>query len=241
IIIGSVIMFTIRGKRLVTTDLTTKRERPTAFMLFALIALMFGIQIVMILINLVFQPLLGQVDASSTDAMDDAMSSILSTPLGLLYVILIGPIFEEIVFRGAVLRKLEPYGANFAMVISALLFGLYHVFLFQAVFAFFVGLIFAYTAGRYSIKWAMILHILNNLLACLADINEAVAVVIILLYLAGFIISIILLITKRNVLKTQKVAGAPAIPRVFKTAFSSPWLISYMVVLSFFGVLLLFP
>jgi len=40
-----------------------------------------------------------------------------------LYICLLAPIWEEILFRGYVLRTLEPFGKKFAIVASAFLFG----------------------------------------------------------------------------------------------------------------------
>ncbi len=85
------------------------------------------------------------------------------TGLGqIIYVAFIGPIFEELLFRGAILKALEKYGKVFAIVISSILFGLMHMHLFQSVFAAVVGLILGYVAIEYSIKWAILLHVLNN-------------------------------------------------------------------------------
>lgn len=41
----------------------------------------------------------------------------------LLYAAFLGPIVEEIIFRGAVLQTLKQYGKGFAIIVSALLFG----------------------------------------------------------------------------------------------------------------------
>ena len=239
IIISSLWFFLIRGKRFVTTDVTRKNSKPTASMLLQLVALMFGVQFFMVLFNLALAPLLQQIDVSATDSMDSALSSLLSSPFGLLYVVIIGPIVEELVFRGAVMRKLEPYGANFAIITSAILFGLYHIVLYQAVFAFLLGLILAYTAGRYSLKWAMALHILNNFLACVSDTSDAATALILFLFFAGFVASIVLIIVRRDVFKIQKQAGAPLFPKVFAKAYSSPFLILYIVVFTLMGVLIL--
>lgn len=81
-----------------------------------------------------------------------------------LYACLLGPVAEEILFRGLVLRSLQPYGKKFAIVISSLLFGLYHGNLMQAPFAFVVGLVMGYVAMEYHIGWAVALHLINNLL-----------------------------------------------------------------------------
>lgn len=81
-----------------------------------------------------------------------------------LYVCLAAPIAEELLFRGLVLRSLEPYGKKFAIVVSAVLFGLYHGNPIQTPYAILVGLILGYVAAEYNIVWAMVLHMMNNLL-----------------------------------------------------------------------------
>lgn len=81
-----------------------------------------------------------------------------------LYACLLGPVAEEILFRGLVLRSLQPYGKKFAIVVSSLLFGLFHGNLMQAPFAFVVGLVMGYVAMEYHIGWAVALHLINNLL-----------------------------------------------------------------------------
>ena len=79
-----------------------------------------------------------------------------------LYTAVAAPITEELLFRGAVLRSLQPYGKRFAIFCSALLFGLVHQNLTQTPFAFGFGLLAGYVAMEYSILWSMSLHILNN-------------------------------------------------------------------------------
>lgn len=80
-----------------------------------------------------------------------------------LYACLLGPVAEEILFRGLVLRSLRPYGKKFAILVSSLLFGLFHGNLMQAPFAFVVGLMMGYVALEYNIWWAVVLHLINNL------------------------------------------------------------------------------
>lgn len=79
-----------------------------------------------------------------------------------LYASLLGPVAEELIFRGFVLRTLQKHGKTFAIVTSALLFGIYHGNLVQGIFAFLVGLVLGYTALEYSLRWSIALHILNN-------------------------------------------------------------------------------
>ena len=84
-----------------------------------------------------------------------------------LYAGVLAPIAEEILFRGLIQRTMMPFGRNFAIFVSALTFGLFHGNLVQSPFAFLVGLVLGYVAAEYSIAWAMLLHMINNLL--LAD------------------------------------------------------------------------
>ena len=80
-----------------------------------------------------------------------------------LYAGLAGPVAEELVFRGVVLRRLLPFGKGFAIVVSAVLFGVMHGNFLQGIYAFFAGLVFGYVTAEYSLRWSVLLHILNNL------------------------------------------------------------------------------
>ncbi len=79
-----------------------------------------------------------------------------------IYSVIWGPVIEEIVFRGFVLRGLLPYGKKRAIIISALAFSLMHGDISQIVFTFMAGLILAHAALKYSLGWAVILHVFNN-------------------------------------------------------------------------------
>lgn len=79
-----------------------------------------------------------------------------------LYTAFLAPFFEELFFRGAILRSFQPFGKRFAIFFSALLFGIYHCNLIQIPFAFAVGLVLGYVAVEYSLWWSVLLHLLNN-------------------------------------------------------------------------------
>jgi membrane protease YdiL (CAAX protease family) len=81
----------------------------------------------------------------------------------LLYIGIAAPVFEEILFRGFVMRVLRPYGKCFAIMASAFLFGIFHEHILQSPFAFAMGLILGYTAVEFSLKWAIAVHMINNL------------------------------------------------------------------------------
>lgn len=85
-----------------------------------------------------------------------------------LYASVLAPVWEELIFRGYVLRSLQPYGKRFAVLGSALLFGLFHGNLLQTPYAILMGLLLGYVTVEYSIHWAIGLHLFNNLV--LADL-----------------------------------------------------------------------
>lgn len=80
-----------------------------------------------------------------------------------LSVVVIPPLVEEVMFRGVVLQSLRRYGDGFAVLVSAILFGLYHGNLIQIVFAFLSGLALGFVVIRTdSLLPAMLIHCVNN-------------------------------------------------------------------------------
>ena len=70
---------------------------------------------------------------------------------------------EEFACRGIVLGSLRKFGDGFAIITSALLFGLMHGNFEQIPFAFFVGLILGFvTVKSGSLRIAMLIHAFNN-------------------------------------------------------------------------------
>jgi hypothetical protein len=180
----------------------------------------------------------------------------LQTPTGLLYVCIVGPIIEELIFRGAIMRSLERFGLNFSIFISALIFGLFHIFTVQAVFAFLMGLILGYLASRYSIKWSILAHILINSVATgmdalgtLGNFGDGYATGVVgLIQLAFFACGIILLVTERWRFAEQKAVGAPVrIPgspentgaTLWRAAFTSIPLLIYIVITLGAGIMMI--
>lgn len=81
--------------------------------------------------------------------------------------VVIGPVLEEILFRGIVCRRLrKAWGPAWAVIISALLFGLYHGNLTQGVYAAILGAILAIAYVNTDKLWlCMVMHVLGNLAA----------------------------------------------------------------------------
>lgn len=85
--------------------------------------------------------------------------------INLIFVALIPCILEELVFRKILCDRLLPLGEGYAVVISAVAFGLVHGNFFQFFYAFAVGLIFAAIYVKTGKIWiTMLYHGIINLL-----------------------------------------------------------------------------
>jgi membrane protease YdiL (CAAX protease family) len=121
-------------------------------------------------------------------------------------IVIIPPLTEELLFRGMILHSLRKFGDGFAIVGSALLFGLYHGNFIQFVFAFIAGLIMAFVVVRTNSLWISIfIHFINNGISVgiemakrfgSTDFSNIVNTTVVLSILALGTVSIIYLIIK---------------------------------------------
>lgn len=95
------------------------------------------------------------------------VSSMLHSPYSaptFLVAVIFGPIVEELMFRKVLIDRLSIYGDRLAVIVSAVLFGLFHGTLSQVFYATLVGIIFGhvYTKTRRA-GYNILLHMLVNL------------------------------------------------------------------------------
>jgi len=149
----------------------------------------------------------------------------------IIYVVILGPIAEEIVFRGWCIDRLKKYGSIPAIVFTSLAFGLFHGNLFQCLAAIIIGIVFAYLTIRFnSILPSIILHILNNALAFYPSLISDTSYFNI--YLIISILAIILTILT-NIIKHKHLV--PGLKMTLKLSYHS---ISYIVFCIFFIILI---
>ncbi len=87
------------------------------------------------------------------------------------YACLLGPLLEELLYRGVLLQGMRKYNERFAVVLSALIFGLMHQNYQQFILAVMVGLVFAAVDLRAgSIIPSVIIHIIVNTSGVLAQL-----------------------------------------------------------------------
>jgi membrane protease YdiL (CAAX protease family) len=215
--------------------------RPSGF--FKVLILMVAVGCFSNLLSLVLVPLFDFFGLNLFGGIQEGMETLMMTPIGLLYIMVVGPVVEELIFRGAVLNRIRPHGDNFAIVMSALLFGAYHMVWFQGLNAFFLGLLLGYVACRYSLKWSMLLHICYNsflmaislltLQGVAMGMDEALVEIVSLApLLVCLVAGIVILIVKRRQIPAIFQAGRPRLPKPFRAAFTSPFLIILLIILA---------
>ena len=85
-----------------------------------------------------------------------------------IFAAILGPIFEELIFRGTMLKKLRLYGDKTAIIYTAIAFGLFHCNIAQIPFAIACGLILGYAYVKTNnIIYPIILHIILNSISVL--------------------------------------------------------------------------
>lgn len=166
IAIGFVALLIWKKPKFCFSTLWTRGKPMTVGSFAAILAMFMSAQLISQLGMTAVEYILNLFDLSMAEYLESASVSTDGVAM-FLYVGLGAPISEELLFRGLVLRSMEKHGKHFAIIASALLFGLFHGNLIQAPFAFLVGLVLGYVTVEYNIGWAMVLHMANNLL--LAD------------------------------------------------------------------------
>lgn len=98
----------------------------------------------------------GSENALETFAMDDS-------PLKILVMVVLAPLFEEYVFRKQIIDRCVRYGEKTAVIFSGLAFGIFHMNLYQFFYAWGVGMIFAYVYLKTRcLRYCVALHMVVN-------------------------------------------------------------------------------
>ncbi|WP_057743025.1 CPBP family intramembrane glutamic endopeptidase [Liquorilactobacillus capillatus] len=158
---GMLVIIAVTSPRLKRKIFAETNVRMTPVIFVCLLAVMMSGQVISSLYSSALEAFVNLFGYSVTAQMEAATAHSQTFSM-LVYASLLGPLSEEIVFRGFLLRGLEPYGKKFAIIISAYMFGLYHANLVQSPFAFLLGLVLGYTAQAYGLKWSFALHVFNN-------------------------------------------------------------------------------
>lgn len=166
-------------------------------------------------------------------------NSYLGYILFFIEIAILPAIFEELLFRKVMLNGAKKYGTVFSIIFTAVMFGLIHMNIPQAINAVFIGIVFAYVAIKTgSIIPSMILHFVNNgtqALLMINENNEVITNIISYVYVALAIIGALIFVLK--VIKNRKEFK---IENKTKTEVSVKDIISnyYMIVVLLFFVVM---
>ena len=154
------------------------------------------------------------------------------------------PLCEELLFRGALLTLLRPYGAGFAVACQAILFSVFHRTVAQMPYTVVGGLLFGYLAVRYGgILPSLLLHALNNgfslVIVPLSDLvgdgmEEQLlftAVIYVVMIAGGILIVGLWSKKKRDLFALPRGSTADKMPgaTAFRTFFAQPAVIVYLL------------
>ncbi len=118
----------------------------------------------------------------------------------LIFVCVLPPVLEEVIFRNILFKNFSKYGTVIAILITSLVFSLYHMSISQTVYQFIVGVLFSLIVlkgGNYLLT--AFAHLINNLFVVLnyyffnISFTNEVNIVVTVLGLISLAIGIVLL------------------------------------------------
>ncbi|MDE7224630.1 MAG: HAD hydrolase-like protein [Acetatifactor sp.] len=147
------------GKRMALSHL--RRERPKNYIIAVLAAVC-----AVLGLNLLFD-LAGIINSSASYQAVAQSQFSASLTVGLVCYGIVTPLAEELIFRGIVYNELKTsYKLSMAMLVSSLLFGLYHMNPVQGIYGFIMGMLIVYLYEYFgSFLWPVLVHVLANSIA----------------------------------------------------------------------------
>lgn len=158
--------------------------------------------------------------------------------LSLIATAVVPPLVEEFACRGIILGSLRKFGDGFAVLVSAILFGLMHGNFDQMPFAFMVGLALGFIVVKTDSLWiAVAVHAANNFISVafeylLAGLSQNAQNLIYSLYLmAALILGVIgaVLLSDREGFNFKKSDTESSLKQKIKWFFTSPVIIIFTV------------
>ena len=216
--VGFAILLVWKKPRYLKEEIFTKGAPMTAGAFWTILCIFLSGQMVFQLGSIALELLLNCFGYSIAEGLESLQTDPDNFSM-FLYAGILAPITEETLFRGLIQRSVLPFGKKFAILVSSLTFGLFHGNLIQTPYAFVVGLVLGYVAAEYNILWAMVLHMINNLV--LGDMlyrllgglpENTVNLIVWGIILAFTVAAVILVVAKRKEiaqwLRQEKMIGA---------------------------------
>lgn len=193
----------MKKQHLSKLDLHIKKSHYTAMTTFSYLMVGMGVSmlgsIVVVIINTLISSLQGIVFVGP----DFSMHGDFIYDISMIFMVLvIAPIFEELIFRGVILRTLLRYHTTFAILVSGVLFGMMHMNLVQGIPTMLFGIVLGYVCVKSdSILPCIIIHFLNNFISLLAGYvlsNELLLAAFALLQIIFMVYAIVYVFKRRG-------------------------------------------
>lgn len=127
-------------------------------------AISFALMYISNLIGLFITDIIGRIKGSSVDNAIVDISLSIHPLAALLFMVILAPIIEEYLFRKWLIDRTAAYGEGVSVLLSGLMFGLFHGNLNQFAYAFALGLFFGFIYVKTGhIRYSILLHMLVNL------------------------------------------------------------------------------
>lgn len=201
--------------------------------------MLYGIMIIGNLIGLAFTAGIGVLKGTP---VQNAMLNVItggSLWVTAIFTVLCAPVYEEFLFRKLICDKVIKYGEGCAVVLSGLVFGLFHMNFNQFFYAFFLGCFLAFLYVKTgNLKYTILLHMVLNFFGSVLggiiltlDQTKPYATIISAVYSLGIIAiaiaGIVLLIVKRHELSLEPGEIVLEKGQRFKTLILNPGMILY--------------
>nr|WP_276939305.1 type II CAAX endopeptidase family protein [Helcococcus sueciensis] len=196
------------------------------------LGLMYGLNLIFSYIAIFLVDIVGVPSIDVTEEI-----SLSANILLLVYASFLGPIFEEIQYRGFYLNHVRKYGIQTAIILSTILFCFAHMNIIQSIGTLGIGLVLSYVAYVYSFKMAVLVHIINNIIALVSTYqtsiveNSKIEMFVGLLILSLIVFAIIRLIfgkKYKEIFENLKYKGKEK--ENFNALLKNGWFIAYFIV-----------
>ncbi|MFT4105319.1 MAG: CPBP family glutamic-type intramembrane protease [Lacrimispora sp.] len=156
--------------------------------------------------NLISLGLMSMVSAITGKPMINPLSAVLENLSGwsiIATMVVMAPVFEEILYRKVLIGRIRQYGDKAAILVSSFIFGLSHGNFYQFFYAFGIGLVFGYIyirTGklRYTILFHMVINFMGSFVALHAVGSLWISAIYSLFILGGAAVGLVVFLTSRK-------------------------------------------
>lgn len=147
-----------------------KQRKMKPWQFIVAVAMTFSIMYISNLVGLALTGIAGAIKGEPIDNMIMDIATNANMVVTFIYMVICAPILEEYVFRKLIVDRTARYGQGVAIIVSGLMFGLFHGNLSQFVYATTLGMFFAFLYVKTgNLKITIGLHMIINFMGAVAS------------------------------------------------------------------------